>query len=285
MSENQLIWGNIEEFSTQVAIMAQRALLEEVMLWPKPGLVDPISNGAHKDMDATSFVNSATALFESFKDFTKIGMNSINQEEQELVKSLKLIGIRAEKEMLKATGGVNTHKGIIFSFGYLLGAIGYTKASGKVLNLTNIISKVKSMAQGLVEKELGNLSRDKQLTNGEKLYLKYKIAGARAEVEQGFPNAMKAYDILLEENTKQTRLKALLTIMENNDDTNVISRGGINALDYIKEKSKAISSFKEEKLIRSMEEFDKECIKSNISPGGSADLLSVALLLVDITKN
>ena len=38
------------------------ALREEVLATPKPGLVDRADSGAHKDMDMTAFLASASAL-------------------------------------------------------------------------------------------------------------------------------------------------------------------------------------------------------------------------------
>nr|WP_081763224.1 triphosphoribosyl-dephospho-CoA synthase [Agrilactobacillus composti] len=48
--------------NTTMAItqLATRALFYEVALYPKPGLVDPIDNGAHHDMDLSTFMDSAT---------------------------------------------------------------------------------------------------------------------------------------------------------------------------------------------------------------------------------
>ena len=45
-----------------LAKVATDALLQEVNLAPKPGLVDPISVGAHKDMTKETFYQSIVAL-------------------------------------------------------------------------------------------------------------------------------------------------------------------------------------------------------------------------------
>ncbi|MEJ1320951.1 triphosphoribosyl-dephospho-CoA synthase [Latilactobacillus sakei] len=41
-----------------IAILAYQSLIAEVQLAPKPGLVDPESNGAHDDMDYPLFLKS-----------------------------------------------------------------------------------------------------------------------------------------------------------------------------------------------------------------------------------
>ncbi|MFA7216349.1 MAG: triphosphoribosyl-dephospho-CoA synthase, partial [Bacillota bacterium] len=38
------------------------ALMEEVAATPKPGLVDTLNNGAHKDMDYFTFIASIDAI-------------------------------------------------------------------------------------------------------------------------------------------------------------------------------------------------------------------------------
>ena len=42
--------------------LAVRALVVEAELAPKPGLVDPVTNGAHPDMDLPLLLRSAAAL-------------------------------------------------------------------------------------------------------------------------------------------------------------------------------------------------------------------------------
>ena len=45
-----------------VTALATRALLEEVCITPKPGLVDRANNGSHRDMDLFTFLARAAAL-------------------------------------------------------------------------------------------------------------------------------------------------------------------------------------------------------------------------------
>ena len=48
-----------------VAESASRALLTELMLTPKPGLVDQRNSGAHRDMNLSTFLTSARVLTHS----------------------------------------------------------------------------------------------------------------------------------------------------------------------------------------------------------------------------
>ena len=102
----------------RLAEAAHASLMDELYTTPKPGLVDMSNNGAHTDMDVTLFEKSADALAPYFKDAALLGMERCG------IGPLRERGIRAEEEMLAATGGVNTHKGLIYSMGLLLAGMG-----------------------------------------------------------------------------------------------------------------------------------------------------------------
>ena len=94
-----------------VADLAERALRMELDTTPKPGLVDKLDNGAHKDMDYALMSKSISALRPYL---TRLAVESAKDMDPAKIKG---IGIEAEKAMLKATGGVNTHKGALFCIG------------------------------------------------------------------------------------------------------------------------------------------------------------------------
>lgn len=60
------------------------------------------------------------------------------------------------------------------------------------------------------------------------------------------------------------------------DDTNVLHRKGAQVASEVKEEARALlSNFSEAELIK----LNQRYIKENISPGGSADILSLTFLL------
>ena len=105
-----------------VAQLACRSLLYEVCVTPKPGLVDRQNSGDHRDMDLFTFLNSAPALFPYFERCVRQGWKET--EPEALFPPLRWEGKLAEQAMLAATGGVNTHKGAIFSMGLCCAALG-----------------------------------------------------------------------------------------------------------------------------------------------------------------
>lgn len=118
--------------------LAWKALIEEVVTTPKPGLVDLYSNGAHTDMDVDTFRRSAEALRPFFALMAERGIQEQGSPE-ELFWSLRGTGMEAEKAMYGATGGVNTHKGIIFTFGVFCAAAGRCIREKKELTPANLL--------------------------------------------------------------------------------------------------------------------------------------------------
>ena len=111
-------------FAREVARLAVRSLHDELCLYPKPGLVSLVDNGSHDDMDATTFMRSLFSLRHYFRKICLAGWDDAPFAQ------LKQLGIAAEAAMLKATRGVNTHRGAIFSLGMLCATAGRARAQG-----------------------------------------------------------------------------------------------------------------------------------------------------------
>src|SRR5208282_4492455 len=82
---------------------AFEALLSELMLTPKPGLVDRRNSGAHHDMDLDTFLTSAQVLSKYFPRFVQIGYDSAHVEPGEFLALARSIGLSCEQEMFEAT--------------------------------------------------------------------------------------------------------------------------------------------------------------------------------------
>jgi holo-ACP synthase / triphosphoribosyl-dephospho-CoA synthase len=250
----------------KLAGQAVDALLEEAKLSPKPGLVDSLNNGSHKDMNLDMLCRSAAVLKPYFADCVRLGAESDN-----CIHALQCAGLCAEKTMLQETGGINTHKGAIFALGIYLGALGgYLHRGGDLFD----------RCSGLVREKMSIPSSSGQ-THGEWVRDKYKSGGATEEALNGFPTARKGAAALVESGGDACR--ALLKIMEEIDDTNLLYRGGKDALDYVHNESKRILGLNEDERKKALLAMDKECIKRNISPGGAADMLALAILISKTT--
>ena len=241
-----------------LAGLAAKALTEEVRLTPKPGLVDERNNGAHSDMDLPLFLRSIDALTPYFRQITALSLSGADAA------ALQAAGLEAEAAMFRTTGGVNTHKGALFSFSVLLAALGRClRLGGDVFDRSAALTAALLPPQG---------------TNGSAVALRHQVGGARAEALAGFPTARQAAVLL------QTHdpLTALLWLMAHTEDTNLYHRGGAEGAAFVKEQAAAILAAPPEQRVTLTQALDDALIDRWLSPGGSADLLALALFLNDI---
>jgi len=269
---------------------ALEALLYEAALYPKPGLVDPKSCGAHADMNYFTFIDSSTALAPFLTEYANLGFNHEGTPFA-LFEKIRTLGQLAEAAMLAKTKGVNTHKGANFSFALLLSATGKIIHDQKLeLPFTEkdtaaIFDYVKQMTKGLISKDFAGLAQKEHLSYGEKLYLEHGIVGIRGEAELGYP-ALKnsALPFLRQHHNREQQtlfLLLLLHLMATIEDSNLINRGGISAWQNVQKQATellqtfSINSSKKE-LDDALILFDQQLIKEHLSPGGSADLVALS---------
>lgn len=275
----------------EIANMASKALLYEVSLSPKPGLVDRYDNGAHEDMDFFLFVSSVQALSPFFEMYISAGYTH-KGDMQELFTKIRKIGKKAEETMLKATNQINTHKGANFSFAIILGAVGYyiKNSNSSLMTLQEsgtdeIFSIVEKMCKSLVSKDFSNMSNEK-LTYGEKIYKEHGLTGIRGEAEAGYPTvrekALPFARKLAELDKEVLLLKVLLKLMTVTEDGNLIHRGGIKGWRRVQANSKDILERNETsgKLVHSLHEYNRELVNEHLSPGGAADLLAITIFFL-----
>lgn len=261
-----------------------QAILLEVSTHPKPGLVTRLSNGAHKDMSIFTFMMSSAVLSKAFNDLQDIGQ-AHRGTLAELFCKLRSYGVGAEAELLRVTKGVNTQRGILFAGGIVSAVSGYAMNMG--LSRDALLPLIKEMVAGLVARELKNLDHA-AMTAGEKLYYKYGITGIRGEVENGFPSVINHGLPALEDafnkgaTINDALVHALIALMTVVEDSNVIWRTDYETLLEVQRIAKDIlnlgSVFTEKGRI-AIAETERYFLQRRISPGGSADLLSVTITL------
>lgn len=261
-----------------------QAILLEVSTHPKPGLVTRLSNGAHKDMSIFTFMMSSAVLSKAFNDLQDIGQ-AHRGTLAELFCKLRSYGVGAEAELLRVTKGVNTQRGILFAGGIVSAVSGYAMNMG--LSRDALLPMIKEMAAGLVARELKNLDHA-AMTAGEKLYYKYGITGIRGEVENGFPSVVNYGLPALEDafnkgaTINDALVHALIALMTAVEDSNVIWRTDYQTLLEVQRIAKDIlnlGSVFTEKGRMAIAETERYFLQRRISPGGSADLLSVTITL------
>ena len=273
----------------RIASYAVEALLVEAAATPKPGLVDRANNGAHEDMDFFTFQKSAAALAPYFTEFVRAGAGE-GRSLHTLLSELRPIGRAAESAMYARTGGVNTHKGAIFSFGVLLGAAGWISAHGKPLMADAVLNAVRIICAGLCHTDYGG-QFDTPQTKGQAAYLTYGLTGVRGEAEAGFPlvwdYALPLYRVRRAKHAplNDALVDVLLVLMAHNMDTNILGRHDLAMLQRVQEEADRIAKLggmRTERGRAALQAFDAQLIDAWVSPGGSADLAAVTHFLYEI---
>lgn len=286
------IWENVPEPIQFIGTKALEAMLLEANCAPAPGLVDRFNSGAHRDMDIYTFIRSSVVLSPYMYNFAYIGY-MFNDSLDQLLKSIRPLGIEAEIAMFKATKGVNTQKGLIFLMGILCAAAGYVYRKNNVVTSSLIFDAVKIMCHGLVARELGNLPHDRKLTSGERLYQKYGIRGIRGELEDGLriiqDIALPSYRRAISAGASDDILfiYVLLAIMTSTEDTTIINRHNRDTLTMVQKEAKALlenDRILEPGGLEEIKKLDKKFIEQWISPGGSADLLAATHFLYSLEE-
>ena len=302
-----------DRVSTYVAECALEALLLEVAATPKPGLVDRRNNGAHRDMNFYTFIRSALSLRPHFAIMAQAGQDLAQKPPQELFNYVRILGLAAEKDMFAATNNINTHKGALFALGLLCASAGQAccrSADRSGWHPAALGQFVAQMSQGLCQRELADLNTlaaqatnatqatgavslnnaepdikvrpTAALTHGQRMYLQYGACGARGQAESGFAQVIEKYLPYLRDLKKQQLdqdeilVRTLLLIGADLDDTNILNRVGATKAAWAKE---ACAALHEHYTHEAACQLDDLFIKERISPGGSADLLSVTIFL------
>jgi len=270
----------------RLARLARQALIAEAELTPKPGLVDRRGNGAHTDLSLDVMRRSAVAIEPYFTQMALVSRGA--QPSQSIRERLASIGRHAERAMLEATGGSNSHKGAIWTLGLLVSASamhdGDDGDDGDDVNVT--VAPVARMAKDIASFE--DRATPRLVSHGDAVAKRYGVAGARGEALCGFPHVVDVALPTLRRKRRSgateqvARLDALLSIMSSLDDTCLLYRGGQTALAAAKEGAAAVeaaggtgTTLGREQLGR----LDRRLLELNASPGGSADLLAAALFL------
>jgi triphosphoribosyl-dephospho-CoA synthase len=265
--------------------LAAGILRAEAMLTPKPGLVDQRGPGAHDDMDLAMFLRSAAVLEPWFATLARAAAQAPRTPGAalRLRRDLGRIGRRAEAEMLAATGGVNTHRGALYSLGFLVAGAAYAGA----------------VAPAEVARAAGELARRPDIavrqarSHGDLVRDRHPRTGAAVHAATGFPvtigTALPALRAARLPGAREqgageqaARLDALLAVMAVIDDTCVLYRGGAEGLGLIRRGAAAVlvaGGTVSPAGRRRLDRLDHDCRARRLSPGGAADVLATAMFL------
>jgi triphosphoribosyl-dephospho-CoA synthase len=271
----------MHDVTVMVEEAARRALLAEITLYPKPGLVSPVDSGAHRDMDCSTFHRSIQSLQGYFGAIAEAG------ERGGPFQRLRDLGLQAERTMLRATGGINTHRGAIFSLGLLAAGAGWNRARGLPVEGILLVQTVVRLWGPDLETSQPALPA----SNGSLVVARYGARGARSEAAAGFPTLIEVALPTFREaesrgaNPDTAGIQSLFAVMAVLEDTNLLHRGGMDGLVHVQ---KAARRFLDEGGVfhprwrHRAVSLHRDIVDRNLSPGGSADVLAAALFLREL---
>lgn len=268
--------------ATSIELAARAGLARELALEAKPGLVTPSSRGSHADMDHFTFVASIDSLTGYFADCARLGACGC------AFNDLQARGREAEKTMFAATGGVNTHKGAVFTMGLLSAAAGRQIADGRSVS-DEYLGVTVARRWGAAILIAGSAAdSDIQCTHGAQLRTRLSLPGAREQAAAGFPTLFSTTLPQLRQalargcDESEAGAHALLATMAVLPDTNLAHRGGIAGLTWAQRASAEFlaegSVFRADWRSR-LDRLGCAFVERWLSPGGSADLLAAAWML------
>lgn len=257
---------------------ATLALHDELALAPKPGLVSFVDSGSHDDMDAHTFMRSLFALRGYFVRIAELGAARAPFAE------LERCGLAAERRMLAATGGINTHRGAIFVLGLLCAAIAATQAdarearAGEVRTtllrhwgaaLAQRCARAPTLPGGLAAQRLGLRSASQEAALGFPVLFDTALPAWAGSRQRG-ADAMRM------------RLQSFFAILAVLDDSNLAHRGGLAGLQFARTQARgflADGGAEQPGGVARAWGLHRGFVARRLSPGGCADMLAAACLL------
>jgi triphosphoribosyl-dephospho-CoA synthase len=237
--------------------------------------VSQVDQGAHADMDAELLHRSATTLEPFFIALAEAGAANADMAR------LRRIGIDAERAMLAATGGINTHRGAIFGLGLLAAAAGLRERLQRPTALGTLVAARwgADILQGPVDAD----------SHGSGVARRHGAGGARAEAGAGFPSLYRiALPALAEgarlaaEDAQAMRVHACLALIAELTDTNLLHRGGPEGLAFAQAQARrflAAGGVGHARWRQHAKGIHHAFVARRLSPGGAADLLAMGLFV------
>lgn len=255
------------------------ALYDELALAPKPGLVSFVDSGSHADMHAGTFLRSLFALHAGFVEAARAGAVHAPFE------TLERFGIDAEARMLRATDGINTHRGAIFSLGLLCAGAGALAAAGSDCTPA-ALRRALRLHWG---DALGERAGRERTSNGSRAARRHPaLRTAGDEAALAFPTLFERVLPALQAaraagaDAARARLQALFAAMAHLDDTNLVHRGGLDGLRFVQAAARdyldAGGAIAPDGVGRARC-LHRAFVARRLSPGGAADLLAAACWL------
>lgn len=261
------------DFAEDLAARAAAALEAELVTWPKPGLVSDRDRGSHPDMTAGQFRASIAALTPWFAALARAGRAGADMVE------LRRLGLAAEADMLRATGGRNTHRGALFTLGLLVAAAGRGAVPLGAAIARHWGADIRRIPAGLAP------------SHGLIQCRRHGLTGARGEAAAGLPSvyrvglpALAAARRAWPDDANRARVACFFALLNAVEDTTLWHRGGPAGRALAGRLTAGFDPAAPDWQARA-EAIHRAFVARRLTAGGVADLLAATLLVADIEED
>jgi triphosphoribosyl-dephospho-CoA synthase len=270
MHNFQHSFSNPQKMARYFARVAVCALYDELALYPKPGLVSFIDNGAHLDMNGNMLFRS---LFGLRHYFYQAGFHATLNSAPEVLVNL---GIQAEERMQNITGGINTHRGAIFALGIFCTSACKLSKKYKKISTNDLHHAIVDDWSIYLENHHRNVG-----THGELVRQKYAVADAKQIAIEGYKLVFDLFHQLGDtfDDKELFGLIAYQNLLLKIDDINILYRTGKQGLDFARLNIQTITFDNKQNAIDQAIDIHRLFSEKKISPGGVADMLAVLYFL------
>lgn len=256
-----------------IETVIDEAMMMELNLEDKFGLVTPTSSGSHPDMNYALMIKAKHAIMPFFIQMFDLGFHSDDLDQ--IFQKSRIIGMIAEEKMLAETEGVNCYKGLIFILGLIMISTGYTLQKSD--HLSSVFDHIKH-----VTRHITTDFEMKRQTFGEQAYKIYRIQGARGEAMAGLPSVQYGFNYLIKHDLGDLHLRSLLkdiTLMI--EDTVLLKRS--QSIEFYHQVKSQLKKLDVQDALQ-LQKFNDFCITNRLSFGGAADLLIASIFLYQLNQ-
>ena len=238
-------------------------------------------------MDHALMSRSIRAIHPYFVRLALLGFAADMPNHDDIVKT----GIEAERAMFEATNGVNTYKGALFSMGLAVVAAAGKAWQGSSITPQALSAAISKLAFAFPDTKGTHGSKAKQTAASETATFKGALDNAREGYPMLFNDWLPFYANLSKNGEPHALHLTLLRIMCDLDDTNIVYRTSLAMMKQVKEESRSVLSRWSEathgtpqddggtNLDTILGDMNRSFVQRNISPGGSADMLSLVVFI------
>ena len=251
-----------------MANLAREAMLEQLAVTPKPGLVDRRSTGAHTDLNYDLMTAAIEAVAPHLVTFGQTGLFVAEKSDAELADVMQKVGVASLEAVNEVTKGVNACRGTVFALGLFITAYYRLLRLEKSRTLEAICDQIAALAE--------HIERAKD-THGAWVNESYGVAGALGEARDGYRRWLAALPLYRQAKAEGEKgvARFFLYIVAHLKDSCPYYRAGAELAENARTIADYVYNHYTDDNVDAMCSYFERC---HLSTGGSGDMLTLIML-------